>query len=193
LAPALAGVATAQGSFTIELDDFGGRCIPCRIPLSDPTKGDLAGRLTIHSMDVGPGPLNNELTVFLARQAPTKLRPESVITFQMLDGRRYHQGLELMFPDISIRTSGSVGLKDETLNLTAEMPVPPKWLAGNTALSQSMRNQVIRVPIAGTLTKPQLDQNTMQQLTAQFLQKAAGNVIQGELNTQLNRLFGPQK
>ena len=65
--------------------------------------------------------------------------------------------------------------------------MPPKWLASNPAVSQAMRNQVIRVPIAGTLAKPQLDQKVMQDLTRQFLQKAAGNVIQGELNKQLNR------
>jgi translocation and assembly module TamB len=189
----LAGVTTAQGSFTIELDDFNGRCIPCRIPLSDPAKGDLAGRLIIHSMDVGPGPLSSELTVFLARQAPTKFRPESVVSFQMLNGRIYHQGLELMFPDISIRTSGSVGLKDETLDIAAEMPVPPKWLVGNTAISQAMQNQVIRVPIAGTLAKPRVDMKVVENYSRQFLQRAATNVIESEVGKQLDRLFGPKK
>ena len=79
------------------------------------------------------------------------------------------------------------------MGILAEMPVPPKWLESNPVLAQSMRNEVIRVPIGGTLSKPQLDQKAMQRLTSQFLQKAAGNVIEGELNKQLDRLFGPRK
>jgi translocation and assembly module TamB len=47
IAPVLADVASAKGKFSIDLDN-------CRIPLSDPTKGDLAGRLTVHSVEVGP-------------------------------------------------------------------------------------------------------------------------------------------
>ena len=115
LAPALAGVTTAQGSFSIDLDDFGCR-IPCRMPLSDPTKGDLAGRFIIHSMEVGPGPLTSELAVFLARQAPAKLRPESVVQLPVVNGRIYHQGLELMFPDFTIRTQRLGRTEDETLD-----------------------------------------------------------------------------
>ena len=43
-------------------------------------------------------------------------------------GRIYHEGLELRFSDLTIRTSGSVGV-DQSLALLAEMPVPPKWVA----------------------------------------------------------------
>ena len=73
------------------------------------------------------------------------------------------------------------------------MPVPPKWLANNPLISQAVRNQMIRVPIAGTLAKPQLDQKAMEDLTRQFLQKAAGNVIENELSKGLDQLFGPKK
>ena len=57
---------------------------------------------------------------------------------------------------LSIRTHGWVGL-DEKLDIVADMPVPPKWLAGNTLVSQAMRNQTISLPIKGTLNKPQID------------------------------------
>ncbi len=185
VAPVLAGVTTASGSFSVDLDG-------CRIPLDNPSKADVAGRLTIHSIEIGPGPLVHELSVFLGRDAPARLRQESVVQFRMVDGRIYHQGLELIFPDVTIRTYGSVGL-DETLKIMAEMPVPPKWLQSNPMLSQAMRNEIIRIPVAGTLSKPQLDQKVMADLTGRFLQKAAGNMIQGELNKQLDRLFGPRK
>jgi hypothetical protein len=101
----------------------------------------------------------------------------------------YHKDLELIFPDITIRSSGSVGVSDQSLDIMVQMPVPPKWQAGNTMLSQAMKNQTISVPLRGTLAKPTLDQKILADLTRQFMQKAAGNVIEGELN----RLFGPKK
>ena len=69
------------------------------------------------------------------------------------------------------------------------MPVPAKWQAGNNMLSDAMRNQTIVVPLHGTLAKPTVDQKVVANLTAQFMKKAAGNVIEGELN----RLLTPRK
>ena len=185
IAPVLADVTTAQGEFSIELAG-------CRIPLGDLAHGEAAGRFTMHAVEISPGPLVRQLGVFLSRDAPARLRRDSIVLFRMVGGRVYHDGLELVFPDFSIRTYGSVGL-DQTLKLIAEMPVPPKWLANRPVLAQSLQNQTIRVPIAGTLGQPQLDQKAMADLSRQFLQKAAGNMIQGELNKQLERLLGPKK
>ena len=53
LAPVLAGVATAQGKFSIELDG-------CRLPIDNPAVGELAGRFTVHSVEIGAGPLLRE-------------------------------------------------------------------------------------------------------------------------------------
>jgi hypothetical protein len=127
IAPMLANATTVQGSFSIDLDT-------CRIPLRAPDKGDLAGRLTIHSLQIGPGPLIQQLTSLLAREAPADLRHESVVPFRMADGRIYHEGLELAFPDLTVRTHGSVGL-DQSVSIVAEMPVPPKWLGSALANS----------------------------------------------------------
>jgi hypothetical protein len=143
-------------------------------------------------MTVGTGPLTHALSVFLGSEVPAKLRPDSVVQFRMVGGRVYHQGLELIFPDLTIRTSGSVGF-DESLAILAEMPVPTKWLQQNPVAADAMRGQVLRVPIGGTLSKPQIDQKVLADLTQQFVQKAAQNVIQGEVKSQLDRLFGPKK
>ncbi len=181
IAPVLAGVTSAQGAFSIDLDR-------CRIPLGDPSQGDLAGRFTFHSVSIGPGPLIRELAVFMKRETPAQLRRESVVPFYMTKGRVYHDNLELLFPDVTVRSRGSVGL-DQSLDVLLQMPVPPKWMDQNPTIAQALRNQTITVPLRGTLVKPQLDQRVMQDLTRQFLQKAAGNLIEGELN----RLFGPAK
>ena len=128
--------------------------------------------------------------MFQNRIAGAQIRRESVVPFQVVNGRVRHSNLELIFPEITIRTHGSVGLEQPySLDIVAEMPVPSKWTAGNTTLAQAMRNQTIAVPLRGTLAKPALDEKVVQNYTRQFLQKAAGNVIEGELN----RLLTPKK
>jgi hypothetical protein len=79
IAPVLAEVTSAQGTFSIDLDG-------CRIPLSDPAKGEFAGRFVIHSIEIGPGPLVHELAVLMGRETPAKLRREGVVPFRMVGG-----------------------------------------------------------------------------------------------------------
>ncbi|MGD0519332.1 MAG: hypothetical protein ABSA26_17480, partial [Thermoguttaceae bacterium] len=184
IAPVLADVTSAQGAFSIDMEG-------CRIPLSDPAKGEFSGRFIIHSIEIGPGPLIRELAVLMGRETPAKLRREGVVPFQMANGRIYHKDLELIFPDFTIRTYGSVGL-DQTLAIMTEMPVPPKWLENNP-LAASLKNQTIRIPIAGTLQKPQLDQAAMEQLSRQFIKNAAKNMLEEGLNKGFDQLFKQQK
>ena len=184
IAPILAGVATAEGRFSMDLEG-------CRIPVGMPDSSELAGRFVVHSMQVGPGPLVRELSMLLGRVSVAKLKRESVVKFRMTDGRIYHEGLELEFPELTIRTHGSVGL-DHSLSLIAEMPIPPKWLRNRTTLTDALRNQIIRLPISGTLEKPRIDRRTLDRYTQQFVKDAAGNIIEQELNKQLDRLFQPR-
>ena len=183
IAPVLAGVATAEGRFSIELDG-------CRIPLADPAAGEVAGRMIIHSAQIGPGPLVRELAVLLGRPSPAEFARQSVIPFRMVQGRVYHRDLELVFPELTIRTHGWVGL-DKTLGLMAEMPIPPKWLSAHQVLDSALRNQKIQVPITGTLQRPSLDRDVLAQVSQQFLEDAARNLLRDGLNEGLQRLFSP--
>ena len=181
IAPILAGVATAQGRFSMTLDQ-------CRIRLDDSAKSDLIGRLTVHSVEVGPGALLRELAVVLNRATSAKLQQESTIRFRLANGRVYHEGLELVFPEMTIRTQGWVGL-DQSLSMVAEMPIPPKWLIGNKYVSQALKSQVLKVPIRGTLNRPQIDHAKLDEYNRKLIQKATKNLLEGELN----RLLGPPK
>jgi hypothetical protein len=185
VAPILAGVTSAQGAFSIELDR-------CRIPVDAPRQGELSGRMIIHSVEVGPGPLVRELAILLGRQAPARLRRESVVRFALADGRVHHRGLELIFPELTIRTRGSVGF-DQSLDLVAEMPVPPKWLGPleDTPMAAALRNQTITLPIGGRLTAPKLDRRAMEEISRRFAEQAARNVIEDEVDKALRRLFAP--
>ena len=183
VAPVLAEVTTAQGAFSIELQG-------CRIPMANPAKGELAGRFIIHSVAVGPGPLVRELAVLLNRSGTAKLKRESVVPFRMVGGRVYHQGLELEFPELTIRTFGSVGL-DQSVSLMAEMPIPPKWL-GNNAVGNALRDRIIRLPIGGTLGRPQLDRKELAKANRELVGSAARGVIESEVGKQLERLLTPE-
>ena len=188
VAPVLAGATSAEGRFSIELD--GGR-----IPLGTPYQGELAGRMTVDSIKVGPGPLVRELALVLGYESPVEIARNSVVSFRMVDGRVYHRDLELVFPDLTIRTYGSVGIgpADRTLAMMAEMPIPPKLLGRNASLNTALRNQTIRLPIGGTLDKPRIDSRELDRLTRQFVESAAQNLIQDELSKGLQSLFGTQK
>ncbi|NLE40043.1 MAG: DUF748 domain-containing protein [Pirellulaceae bacterium] len=185
IAPVLAGVAAAEGRFSIHLTQ-------CRIRFDDPARSELVGRFTVHSVEIGPGSLVRELAVVLNRATAAKLKKEAVIPFRLTNGRVHHTGLELEFPEITIRTEGSVGL-DQTMELTAEMPIPPKWLAGQRLLNTALANQTLRVPIGGTLTKPKIDQRRLDEYNRQLFGKAVENIMQDELNRQLDRLFTPKR
>ena len=188
VAPVLAGVTAAEGRFSIELD--GGR-----IPLGNLSQGELAGRMTVESIQVSPGPLVRELALVLGYESPAELAKNSVISFRMVDGRVYHRDLELVFPDLTIRTYGSVGIgpADRSLAIMAEMPIPPKLLGHHAALDATLRNQTIRLPIGGTLDKPRIDSRELDRLTQRFVESAAKNLIQDELSKGLQSLFRTQK
>ena len=185
VAPVLAGVTSAQGRFSIDIDE-------CRIPLDDPSAGKLVGRFTVHSVEIGPGPLIRELTaVLLPGSSSAKLKQESVIPFEMANRRIYHRDMELQFPGLTIRTRGSVGM-DKTIYLEAEMPVPPSWL-GDPRLAAAARGKTIVLPINGTLDRPRIDRRRLAEYTSQFARQATRNVIETEVGNQLNRLFAPRK
>jgi hypothetical protein len=182
VAPVLAEVTQAQGQFSVDVDG-------CRLPLSAPSTGDLAGKLRVHSVEVGPGPLVQALAVLLTKAAPARITRESTVEFRMVNGRVYHKGLELAFPDFTMRTHGSVGL-DESLAIMAEMPVPPKWI-GNNRLGDALKNQTIQLPIGGTLRAPKIDERALQQTSARFVRDAAAGAVQKEIFRQLDRVLGP--
>ena len=92
IAPPLAGVASAEGKFSIDLDE-------CRIPLDFPERGSLAGRMTVHSVAIGPGPLVHQLATAVGLGGTAQLSRESTVPFRMVQGRVYHRDLQLVFND----------------------------------------------------------------------------------------------
>jgi hypothetical protein len=197
VAPVLAGSTQSEGQFSMQLDGV-------RVPLAESKRADAAGRLSVHSVRVVPGPMAREL-VGLAQQVealakrrdPTALAGRSQVTllnirdqqvnFRVLDGRVHHQNLEFQVGDVTMRSQGSVGF-DQTIQLTLHVPIQDAWV-GKEPLLAGLKGQSLQVPMSGTLTRPQLDQRAIASLSQQLLQGAAQNAIGGELNKALDKLF----
>ncbi len=183
--PMLASATQSQGQFSIELDG-------CLIPIGDWNHAEIAGRMIVHSATMSPGPMVRQLASLVAASpALVRIPPESVIQFRMTGGRIYHQGLALEFPDVTVRTYGSVGL-DDTLKLMVETSVPLNWLPSN-AITDAIKKQKVQIPMGGTLKAPQLDLDELARAKNQVLGNLARSVLQSDLGNQLNRLLQRQR
>ena len=165
IAPIVADVAEAQGKVSLELDDW-------RLPWDDVGSGDLSGRLTMHTVEVGPGPVVQTLIrnvnamplvgdLYRKLELPTfvQLANESTVNFKMLPGGKiHHDNLRFSIAEVvDMRTHGEVGL-DESLNLTAALGIhPPNPDQRVLALMRVLTEQDWPVKIGGTLKEPKLD------------------------------------
>jgi hypothetical protein len=198
VAPLLADATRAEGRFSIALDS-------ARVPLTDRTQSDIHGQLTIHSAQVGPGPLAQQF-IAIAQQVKSLIDgrpvasggtagstwlvvPQQSLRFDVNDGRVEHNSLLVNVGDVQVRTSGSVGL-DESLALVAEVPIRDTWVAGKPYLS-ALAGTTIKVPVKGTLSKPRVDNRALRDLSRQAIRGAAGRLLEDELNRGLQQLFGP--
>jgi hypothetical protein len=183
--PVLAGVAQADGQFSVFLE--GGK-----IPLEDVKKSQIAGQIQIHNATLSANPLIKELSSLMVKYPPNlTIASNSVVPFQVVNGRVYHRDLEIIFPDLKVKTSGSVGF-DGSLALLAETPIPPKWI-GSGRLSQTLAKQMLKLPIGGTLHQPRLDEAALRAASAQVARDLAGNILQQELENNLKKLFPLKK
>ncbi len=164
-APVVARAARAQGRLTIELDAW-------RLPWGDFASGTLGGRIVMHSVNVGPGPMVSSLFQSIVAlplvdrlighwRLPNfvELARESTVPFRMLAGGRIaHENLRFSIADVvDVRTAGTVGL-DESLDLRAELGIhPPRADERYLALLRQLTSTPWPVRIHGKLGVPQVD------------------------------------
>ena len=197
-APSVANVAQAEGQFSIQIDS-------CRIPVASPWTSDAAGKLILHNGQIGPGPLVAQLTALFGNVSAARLQKEATVPFIVREGRVHHQSMELAFPELTIRTSGSVGF-DQSLALTVEIPLPERLTQNQLA---ALRGQAVQIPIAGSLDRPAIDPRAFAEVQRKLAVGAVQGVIQNglrdalqrnnlpvdaqELGNQLNRLLPPRR
>jgi len=152
--PAIANSAKADGLLSFDLDEN-------RIPLLDTEKASIAGKLTLHTATISPGPVVTQITSLLGVNQPTlTLATEQVVPIRLEKGRVYHENFAIAIGQSTVKTSGSVGL-DGTLLLVLDLPLPQKVIESALAKNPKIRDVIlkhrIKVPLVGTLAKPQID------------------------------------
>ena len=193
--PLLADAAEVEGKFS--LDVVGGS-----LPLMTPATGEMNGAVGIHQAQVRPGPSSMQIvglidqirSVIRQRPAADPQRervwmemPEQTVDFKLTEGRMHHRALIIQIKDVTLRTSGSVGM-NETLNLVAEFGIPDEWV-GNTKLLAGLKGKSIRIPIGGTLSRPLPDGRVLGELTKQLGGSALEGLFEKKLDNKLDNLF----
>jgi hypothetical protein len=160
VAPSLADLAGVQGEFSLSLDRF-------RIPLgaaeSDfARRVDLAGKLQLHQISLAvKTPLLTAMVKVLADMhgkkpsAVVRVVEDAEVRFEVRQGRMYHEGLRIGFPDISpnllVSSRGSVGL-DTSLDIVLE--VPRVLLKDNINPAVDNTAPPVRLRVTGTIDNP---------------------------------------
>jgi len=155
ITPPLFQATRTSGKVSLELDDF-------NWPLGKPEAAQLAGRLTLYSVDVVPGPVTQLLNSMLKNgTAPLVLQiaKDDVVSFNLHDGRVYHENLNFrlaaMQVELVVHSHGSVGL-DETLDWFIEFQFPgldDADLTGHPFMK--LLSDKPTVHVVGTLSQPQ--------------------------------------
>ncbi len=192
-APLLADATSASGQVSIEVTGSS-------VPIFDPATASARGTIHVHELTVGPGPLAQQLLP-LIDQIRTILKPASASlqeksTWLQLKpqslpivvdrGRVHHDGFEMGYGDLTIRTRGSVGF-DQTLNMVAEIPILNAWINDDKILSH-LSGKSISIPISGTLSKPTIDPRVVTQLTQQLLRDSARGLIDESVSKEVDKV-----
>jgi translocation and assembly module TamB len=196
VAPMVSGSTRTEGTFSVELDG-------AQVPLADPKKADIGGRLIVQNMTVTPGPLFRTFVVIgqqveaivqgrlplagLSGDTSLLKIDDQKVDFHLVDGRVYHQGLSMQVGQVTMRTRGWVGL-DESVNVIVEIPVKDEWTRQRNSPLASLDEPMIRIPIVGNLKDPKFDTRVM----AKLLETIPRAAIESGLNKTLDRLL-PQR
>ncbi|MBN9122671.1 MAG: hypothetical protein J0I06_26580 [Planctomycetes bacterium] len=182
--PAIANAGQAEGEISALVDDN-------RITPGDFTQSSLKGAIVIHKATIGAGPVVGEVAKLLgAKNTTMTLATENAVLVQVANGRVYHQNFAINLAGTTLRTSGSVGF-DNTLDLVVEVPLPKELpaLKNNPVLVKAVAGKVVKLPVRGTLTKPELDPKGFEQAVAALAREAAREVGKDAIEGELKKLF----
>jgi hypothetical protein len=148
VAPILSEATWVEGAVTVDVDQG-------LFLLDQLDQSQLSGRVTIHDISAGPGPVAAEISRWVGAPDVVQLVNESRIEFEMRDGQIWHRGLRFQLGRLAIETSGVVRL-DESIQLTAAI-VFPEANEQSTPIGERLAGRAIEVPIIGSLQQPRID------------------------------------
>jgi hypothetical protein len=189
VAPLVADATSAQGSLTLDMESL-------QMPVLNPLSMEANGTIQMSDVVIGAGPLADQLLAAV-QQVRSLLKPQAgekdlktwlqlsqqTIPFMIKDQMVHHENVTIAIKDITIITSGSVGF-DQSLRMLAEIPIADDWIAGKPYLA-GLRGQRLRIPIGGTVSKPQLDKRAVQGLSAELARSAASGAVNQAITEKL--------
>ena len=168
-APILANTTRASGEFSLVIDE-------ARWIVGEEKMAAIDGNLTLHAVDIGPGPMVAKIIAALPGQLPVpptvRIAESSKVHFRKSDRHILHEGLAFGLPlktsgdRLDITSEGSVGIDDRSINLTLSLPIPDS-LPTERPLFAALAGKTIKASVEGTLDDPKL------QLDASLKQTAA--------------------
>ncbi len=176
-APILADATRTSGEFSLVIDE-------ARWPAGRGEAATVSGVLTLHEVDVGPGPLVRGLVRSLPGRLPApptiRVAEASRVQFRQANRRVWHEGLAFGLPlvepgqRLDIQSTGSVGLDDRSVDLTLSLPIPAD-LPQDKPLLAAVAGKTLRLQVEGNLDEPRLklDESLKQTVTA-----VAGDVLE---------------
>jgi len=190
VAPLLADATQNEGKFSLDVQ--GGA-----LPLKDPSSGQLTGVLGVHHVKVRPGGGALQVTALLEQVKAILLRkpgavpaehvwmqmPEQSVTFRLAGRRIVHDAATFAIGEATVISSGSVGL-DETVDLVLQVPIQDDWIRDQKLLA-GLKGKSLRIPVRGTLSRPQIDSRVLTELASQI----GGTALEGVIENKLDDLF----
>jgi translocation and assembly module TamB len=194
VAPMIADVAAAQGKVSVETSGL-------VVPLADFNAANGQGIVTLNEVTVGAGPMGmkileavESIRMMLKPMSEGEPKDRSVwmkldqqqVPFAIANGRVFHENMRITMKDLTLKTSGSVGL-DQSLQMVAEIPIADDWIKGEAWMA-SLKGETIKIPITGSVTNPKLDMQAIKQLSMSLVQRTAAAKLNGVVGEQTERL-----
>jgi len=158
IVPVFANAARTSGRFSLRLDG-------ATFPVGRPEEAKLAGLLQMHEVALGPGPLVENMFRSLPFNLPPpptiRITDEADVSFHLADRRMWHEGLEFGIPlrqpgqRLDVRSQGSVGLDDRSLDLKLALPIPAD-LPQDRPLVAALSGKQVSLGVGGVLGEPKV-------------------------------------
>lgn len=172
IVPVFADAARTSGRFSLRLDG-------ARFPVGRPEEAQLAGLLQMHEVILGPGPLVENMFRSMPLNLPPpptlRIADEANVVFHLAERRMWHEGLEFGIPlkkpgqRLDVRSQGSVGLDDRSLDLKLSLPIPAD-LPQDRPLVSALAGKQISLGVGGVLGDPKV-------IFDGSIKEAAGQVV----------------
>jgi translocation and assembly module TamB len=118
----------------------------------------IEGAVVFEDVEFVPGPLWRQIISTLSNREPENLKLDDPVLLSISEGRIHEKGLAIpLFRNVTrLEAEGWVDF-DKNMNMVVSLPFTPAMFGNNPTLSTIVAGTKIRVPLKGTITKPELD------------------------------------